>query len=49
MVKVNYALTDGLLFTATCFVNELINQNIGGVAEPKNGAIHIMADLMWKF
>lgn len=49
MVKVNYALTDGLMFTATCFVNELINQNIGGVAEPKNGAIHFMADLMWKF
>jgi hypothetical protein len=25
------------------------NQNIGATGEPKNNALHFMADLMWKF
>jgi len=25
------------------------NQNIGAPGEPKNNALHFMADLMWKF
>jgi hypothetical protein len=49
LIKLNYSLTDSLTFTATCFINDLINQNINGTAEPKSYAIHTMVDLMWKF
>jgi len=40
-----------LTFAVTSYLNELIhpNQNIGAAGEPKNNAMHIMADLMWKF
>ncbi|MGA2786976.1 MAG: putative porin [Verrucomicrobiota bacterium] len=51
LIKANYSITDALTFSFTCFLNELINPglNTGGVGEPKNSAIHAMADLMWKF
>jgi hypothetical protein len=46
LVKLNYSLTDALMFTFTCYVNDLINPNPGS---SKSGALHAMADLMWKF
>ena len=57
MIKANYSITDSLTFTFTCFLNELINGNLNAPGipgtttpgEPKNSAIHVMADLMWKF
>ena len=51
LIKFNYSLTDSLTFAFTAYLNELIhpNQNIGVTGEPKNNAMHIMADLMWKF
>ena len=51
LVKFNYSLTDSLTLTLTAYLNELIklNQNIGKLGEPKNNALHFMADLMWKF
>ncbi|HTY89313.1 MAG TPA: putative porin [Candidatus Acidoferrum sp.] len=51
LVKCNYSLTDALTFSFTAYVNELINpnQNVGSVGQPKNNALHVMADLMWKF
>jgi hypothetical protein len=50
LVKFNYSFTDSLTFTATCFVNDLINSPVySNVSEPKSRAIHFMADLMWKF
>jgi hypothetical protein len=51
LVKFDYSLTDALTFSFTAYLNELINpkQNIGKVGEPKNNALHVMADLMWKF
>jgi hypothetical protein len=51
LVKFNYSLTDALTFSVTAYLNELINpnQNIGATGEPKNNAMHFMADLMWKF
>jgi len=51
LVKFNYSLTDALTFSFTAYMNELINpnQNIGTTGEPKNNAMHVMADLMWKF
>jgi len=43
----DYALTDSLTFSFTCYVNSLIgNTNPGGAS---SHAIHAMADLMWKF
>jgi hypothetical protein len=49
LIKFDYSITDAFMFTITCYINDLINQNIGGVAEPNSGAIHAMADIMWKF
>jgi hypothetical protein len=51
LVKFNYSLTDSLTLTFTAYLNELIKpkQNIGATGEPKNNAMHFMADLMWKF
>jgi hypothetical protein len=49
LVKLNYSFTDSLTFSATCFVNDLINSQVNGVNEPKSGDIHFFADLMWKF
>ncbi len=45
LLKLNYSFTDSLTFTATCFLNELINKT----GEPKSADMHFMADLMWKF
>jgi Putative porin len=51
LIKANYSITDALTFTFTCYLNQLItpglNAPTGG--EPNNTAIHVMADLMWKF
>ncbi len=53
MVKLNYSFTDSLTFSATCFINDLINppqQNPAGTkADLTSSAIHFYADLMWKF
>ncbi len=46
----DYALTDALLFSFTCYVNSMIGNTLGGAAAPgSSAAIHAMADLMWKF
>jgi Putative porin len=43
----DYAITDALLFSFTCYVNSMIgNTNPGGAS---SSAVHAMADLMWKF
>ncbi len=43
----DYALTDALFFSFTCYVNSMIgNTNPAGAG---SSAIHAMADLMWKF
>jgi hypothetical protein len=54
LVKLNYSLTDALTFSFTAYINELINpkQNnptTPGAGEPNSNAMHVMADLMWKF
>jgi hypothetical protein len=55
LVKFNYSITDALMFSMTCYVNDLIKPalNTGAppnaLGEPKNQALHAMADLMWKF
>ncbi len=46
LVKFNYSLADALTFTFTCYMNDLINNPFPG---QKTDAMHIMADLMWKF
>jgi hypothetical protein len=40
-----------LTFTFTCFINDLISPNLNASpgGEPKNSALHMTADLMWKF
>ena len=49
-IKANYSITDSLTFTFTCFLNQLITPNLNApLGEPNNSAIHVMADLMWKF
>jgi hypothetical protein len=52
LIKANYSITDALTFTFTCYINQLISPNlntIGGLGEPQSNALHVMADLMWKF
>ena len=50
LIKLNYSFTDSFTFSATCFINDLINQTVySNVKEPNSSAIHFMADLMWKF
>jgi hypothetical protein len=50
LIKANYSFTDSLTFTFTFFLNELINNKlVGGVSEPNNSAMHLMADMTWKF
>jgi hypothetical protein len=47
LVTADYALTDALIFSLTCYVNSQIgNTNPGNTASQ---AIHAMVDLMWKF
>jgi hypothetical protein len=48
-VKFNYSFTDALMFSATCYVNDLINRTVNGTAEPNSTDLHFMADVMWKF
>ncbi len=50
LIKANYSITDALTLTFTCFLNQLISPNLNAPAgEPNNSAVHVMADLMWKF
>jgi hypothetical protein len=47
LVTADYALTDALLFSLTCYVSSQIgNTNPGGASSQ---AVHAMLDLMWKF
>jgi hypothetical protein len=38
-----------LTFSATCYLNDLINQTVNGTALSNGKDLHFMADLMWKF
>ncbi len=51
LIKLNYSITDSLTFTASCFLNDLINlpQRTSSKVDMNPGAMHFMADLMWKF
>ena len=43
----DYALADALLFSFHCYINSMIgNVNPGN---SNSDALHVMADLMWKF
>lgn len=47
LIMADYALTDSLLFSFTCYINSMIgNTNPAGAT---SSAVHAMADLMWKF
>ena len=49
--KFNYSFIDSLTFSFTACLNELIKAglNASGLVEPRNDAMHVMADLIWKF
>jgi len=53
LIKANYSITDALTLSFTCYLNQLItpglNTGTPPTGEPKNSAMHVMADLMWKF
>jgi hypothetical protein len=50
LIKANYSITDALTLTFTCYLNQLITPGLNSPAgEPNNSAMHLMADLMWKF
>ena len=53
LIKLNYSFTDSFTFSATLFLNDLINLPRQASSGPKvdlqSGAFHLMADLMWKF
>jgi hypothetical protein len=46
LVKFNYSLTDALTLSVTCFVNSLIKNPSTTIS---SDAMHVMADIMWKF
>ena len=46
LVKFNYSIFDSLIFSFTCYANDLINKPYPGT---KTDALHAMADIMWKF
>ncbi|MGH7990600.1 MAG: putative porin, partial [Limisphaerales bacterium] len=46
LVAFNYSIFDSLTFSFTCYVNDLIDNPVPGA---ETGAVHAMADLMWKF
>ena len=53
-VQFNYSITDSLTFSLTGYMNDLINPTLkvpgsANVNEPNSTAVHVMADLMWKF
>ncbi len=48
-IKLNYSLTDSLVVSASCYLNDLINPTVNGTKEPQSSAMHFFADLMWKF
>ena len=54
MIKFNYSFTDSFTFTATCFINDLINHdgltpNALVPDSQTSAAFRFMADVMWKF
>jgi hypothetical protein len=51
LIKFNYSFTDFLTISFTTYLNELIKPglNTDGAGESRNDAVHLMADLMWKF
>ena len=53
LIRANYSFTDGLTFSFTCYINQLIYPGLntvpGSVGEPQSNALHVMADMMWKF
>jgi hypothetical protein len=46
LIKFNYSIYDSLTFSFTAYINDLINNP---VPSKSTGAVHAMADLMWKF
>ena len=48
-LKLNYSFTDSLMFSASFYINDLINQRLSSTVEPTSAAFHFMADVMWKF
>ena len=46
LIKFNYSIFDSLTFTVTAYINDLITDPVAGA---NTGAVHAMADLMWKF
>jgi hypothetical protein len=50
LVKFNYSFNDALTFSFTWFMNDLISPNLNAtLGEPQNNAMHLMADMSWKF
>jgi hypothetical protein len=48
-IKLNYSVTDSVMFSASCYLNSLINPTVNGTKEPQSSAMHFFADIMWKF
>ncbi|HSY18749.1 MAG TPA: putative porin [Candidatus Acidoferrales bacterium] len=46
LIKVNYAVTDALTLSLTCYLNNLINPS---PANSQSDVTRVMADVMWKF
>jgi hypothetical protein len=53
LIQANYSITDALTFTFTCYINQLIYADLntfpGTGGEPQSNALHVMADMKWKF
>ena len=51
LIKFDYLIFDSLTFSFTCYINDVVNNNIAGATtvHAPSGAVHAMADLMWKF
>lgn len=48
-IKMDYAITDWVMFSASCYLNSLINSSVNGTKEPQSSAMHFFADIMLKF
>jgi hypothetical protein len=49
LVTADYALTDALLFSLTCYISSQIGNTNPGPGNTTSQAIHAMVDLMWRF
>ena len=49
LVKFTYSISDSMSFSFSAFMNDLVNNRVNALGEPKNDTLRVFADVMWKF